>query len=148
MFQTSRIRFSKLGFRLYATFYCFIPYVSSTFYSKVLILIISHKNLKKTSSITVVFFFFLHVLQTSRIRVSKLGFRCYDLIYCFIPYVSSTFYSKLLSLIISHKNFKKTSSIIRFFFFFWNVLQTSWNKVSILGNRLVFYTLLFFEILF
>ena len=59
---------------------------------------------------------FYHVLQTSRIRVSKLGFQFYALFYDFIPYGSSTFYSKLLSLIISHKNLKKHLVLLGFFF--------------------------------
>ena len=91
------------------------------------------------------------MLQTSRIRVSKLGFRFYALFYGFIPYVSSTFYSKLLSLIIYHQNFKKHLELLRFFFFnffFLHMLKTSRDKVSILSNRLLFYTLLSFEILF
>ena len=88
------------------------------------------------------------MLQTSQIRVSKLGFRFYALFYCYIPYVSLTFYSKLLSLIISHKNFKKHLVLVGFFFFFLHVRQTSRYKVLILRNRLLFYTLLFFEILF
>ena len=90
------------------------------------------------------------MLQTSQIRVSKLGFRFYALFYCIIPNVSSTFYSKLLSLIIPYKNFKKHLVLpgFLFFFFFLHVLQTSRDKVSILSNLLLFYTLPFFEILF
>ena len=91
------------------------------------------------------------MFQTSRIRVNKLGFQFYVLFYGFIPYVSSTFYTKLLSLIISHKKFKKHLVLLCFFFFFvffLHVLQTSRDKVSILSKRLLFYTLLFFELLF
>ena len=105
--QTSRIRVYKLGYRFYAVFYCFIHYVSSTFYSKLLSLINTHKNYKK--HLVLLGFFFFTYFKRPGIR-----FRFSAIVYYFIHSFSSKFYSKSWSLIIPQNNFLKCQLLLDF----------------------------------
>ena len=100
-----------LGFQFYAIVYIFVHSVSLKLYSKSW----SHHSPQKFLKMSPVTRFLHHVLQTSRIRVSKLGFRFYALFYYFIHSVSSTFFSKSSSQIIPLKNFEKRRSLHGFF---------------------------------